>query len=108
MRYEVLLTEGAERDLEEIHDYIAEFDSPKSAERVLDRLLAVAESLADSPERGSPPKELRPLGIEDFRQVFFKPYRVIYRIIDRQLFIYVIADGRRDMQSLLAHRLLNA
>ena len=108
MRYEVLLTEGAECDLEEIHDYIAEFDSPKSADRVLDRLLAVAASLADSPERGSPPKELRSLGIEEFRQVFFKPYRVIYRVIDRKVYLYVIADGRRDMQSLLAHRLLNS
>ena len=56
MRHEVLLTAGAERDLEEIHAYIAEFDSPKSAERVLERLLAVAESLAESPERGSLPK----------------------------------------------------
>ena len=108
MRHEVLLTEGAERDLEEIHDYIAEFDSPKSAERVLDRLLAVTESLADSPKRGSAPKELRSLGIDEFRQVFFKPYRVIYRVIGRQVHIYMIADGRRDMQSLLAHRLLNA
>ena len=108
MRYEVLLTEGAERDLEELHDYIAEFDSPKSAERVLDRLLAVAETLAHSPERGSPPKELRSLGIDEFRQVFFKPYRVIYRVIGRRVYIYVIADGRRDVQALLTHRLLNS
>ena len=108
MRHAVLLTAGAERDLEEIHGYIAEFDSPKSAERVLDRLLAAAESLAESPERGSPPKELRSLGIEDFRQLFFKPYRVIYRVIGGKVYIYVIADGRRDMQSLLADRLLNA
>lgn len=28
MRYKVMLTEGAERDLEELYDYIAEFDSP--------------------------------------------------------------------------------
>ena len=108
MRREVLLTAGAERDLEEIHAYIATFDSLKSAARVLDRLLAVAESLADSPERGSPPRELRSLGIEEFRQVFFKPYRVIYRVIGKRVYIYVIVDGRRDLQSLLVDRLLNA
>ncbi|MBB3258938.1 hypothetical protein F4827_003807 [Paraburkholderia bannensis] len=38
----------------------------------------------------------------------FKPYRSIYRIIDTQLVIYVIADGRRDMQLLLTRRLLSA
>jgi len=48
MRYEVLITQGAERDLEEIYDHIAEFDSPEKAEYVLSRLLEVAERLATS------------------------------------------------------------
>ena len=39
MRHEVLLTEGAERDLEEIHAYIAEYDSQENADHVLNRLL---------------------------------------------------------------------
>lgn len=106
MRREVLLTEDAERDLEDLYSYIAEFDSPKNADYVLDRLLEVTESLATSPERGSLPKELRSLGIREYRQAFFKPYRVIYRVIGKQVIIYVIADGRRDTQNLLARRLL--
>lgn len=106
MRFEVLLTEDAERDLEHLHTYIAKFDSPKSADHVLERLLGVAESLATSPERGAQPKELRSLGIQEYRQIFFKPYRAIYRVLDRNVVIYVIADGRRDMQSLLSRRLL--
>ena len=108
MRYKVMLTEGAERDLEELYDYIAEFDSPTSADHVLDRLLEVAESLAAFPERGSHPRELLALGIREYRQTFFKPYRVIYRVDANQVFIYLIADGRRDMQALLARRLLGA
>jgi plasmid stabilization system protein ParE len=60
MRYEVLLTEDAEQDLEDLYAYIAKFDSPKNADYVPDRLLEVTESLATSPERESQPKELRP------------------------------------------------
>ena len=37
-----------------------------------------------------------------------KPYRVIYRVVDRDVAILLIADGRRDMQSLLATRLLES
>lgn len=33
-RYEVLLTEGAEQDLEALYDYIAEFDSVANANHV--------------------------------------------------------------------------
>ena len=107
-RYEVLLTEGAERDLESIYDYIAEVDCVANADYVLDRLLKVAASLAAFPERGAYPRELITLGIRDFRQTSFKPYRVIYRVLGRKVYIHVIADGRREMLSLLERRLLGA
>lgn len=106
--YAVLLTVGAEQDLEALHDYIAESDGVANANRVLDALMAAAEGLASFPERGSYPKELVGLGIREYRQAYFKPYRVIYRVHGRQVIIYLIADGRRDMQSLLARRLLGA
>ena len=107
-KYDVLLTQGAEQDLESIYDYIAEFDCKAKADCVLDRLLEVVESLAAFPERGAYPKELVALGIRDYRQTAFKPYRVIYRVMGQKVYIYVIADGRRDIQSLLARRLLGA
>lgn len=107
-RFEVLLTKGAERDLEAIHDYISEFDCVANADHVLDQLMHVVESLSSFPERGSFPKELVSLGIKEYRQMLFKPYRVIYRVAGQQVLIYVIADGRRDMQSVLAARLLSA
>jgi toxin ParE1/3/4 len=106
--FEVLLTEGAEQDLEAIHDYIAEFDCVDNANYVLDQLLDAVSNLSRFPERGSYPKELVALGIKEYRQTFFKPYRVIYRVFGKQVIIYVIADGRRDMQSVLGRRLLGA
>lgn len=108
MRHEVLLTEDAQGDLEEIYDYIAEFDSPANAERVLNRLVEAAGRLTSFPERGAYPRELLALGIREYRQTFFKPYRVIYRVIGKRVYIHLIADGRRDMQTLLARRLLGA
>ena len=100
-RYEVLLTQGVEQDLESIHDYIAEFDSVANANHVLDRLTEVVDGLAQFPERGSYPKELVALGIKEYRQTAFKPYRVIYRALGSRVVIYLIVDGRRDMQSVL-------
>ncbi len=141
MSYKVLLTRSAERDIEEIYDYIAETDSQGNADHVLKKLTGmavaepampvslsptlsrkrarertnrcanftlpeVAETLAAFPERGSYPKELLLLGIREYRQAHFKPYRLIYRVIGKQVLIYMIADGRRDMQTLLSHRML--
>lgn len=107
-KYGVLLTKGAEQDLESIYDYIAEFGSRKNADYVLDQLTKIIDNLSRTPERGNYPKELSAVGIREYRQTFFKPYRIIYRIIQTNVIIYVIADGRRDMQSVLARRLLGA
>lgn len=107
MRMEVVLTEDAERDLEELYAFVAKADSPKSADSVVDRLLEAARNLASFSERGSQPRELRAIGVQEYRQVFFKPYRIIYRVMDGRVVVYVIADGRRDMQSLLSRRILD-
>ncbi len=105
MEFEVFLTRDAESDLEEIYRYIATEDSLAKAGHVLDKIETAMANLSRFPQRGSVPGELMNLGIRDYRQVFFKPYRMIYRVMDKRVYIYVIADGRQDMQSLLTRRL---
>jgi len=106
MQFDVLVTAHAARDLEELRDYIAAHDAPANAAHVLDRIEKVLKNPAAFPERGTHPKELLALGIRDYRQVFFKPYRLIYRIAGRRVYVYLIVDGRRDLQALLVRRLV--
>ena len=106
MRFAVHVTSGAVKDLAEIDEYISIHDSPERAEYLLGRIEETLNKLADLPERGSYPKELSALGIREYREIYFKPYRIIYRIIDDGVYIYLIASGRRDMQDLLSRRLL--
>ena len=106
MSYQVFLTSDAERDLQELDEYLVASDSPEKADYVLSRLEKILERLSNSPERGSRPRELLELGIREYRQLHFKPYRVIYTVRGKNVYILLIADGRRDMESLLQRRLL--
>ena len=106
--FPVLLTNDAARDLEEIYSYIALHDSPQQADYVLEHIEKAFSSLSEFPERGVYPNELFELGIREYREIFFKPYRIIYRIMDKNVYVLLIVDGRREMQSLLQRRLLNA
>lgn len=108
MAHQVWLTADAEQDLRDIYDYIATTDSMAHANLVLDRLATLLQGMAQFPERGAHPKELLELGIRDYRQTVAAPYRVIYRIVGRRVLVYLIADRRRDMQTLLARRMLGA
>ena len=106
MSFTVFLTADASRDLDELYHYIDAHDAPEKAEHVLSKIESTVKSLSKSPERGVYPKELLSLGIRDYREVFFKPYRLIYRVIGKKVYVLLIADGRRNMQTLLQRRLL--
>jgi toxin ParE1/3/4 len=108
MPFAVLLTNDAARDLSELYDYIAVHDSPRKADYILAQIEKTFSTLSEFPERGVYLKELLKLGIREYREIFFKPYRIIYRVMDKNVYVLLIVDGRRDMQSLLQRRLLDA
>ncbi len=106
MSFSVFLTDHASKDLQKLNAYIKSRDGIERANRVLDQIEKKLSYLSTSPARGTYPKELLVLGIQDFREIFFKSYRIIYRVIGKKVFVFLIVDGRRDLQTLLQQRLL--
>jgi toxin ParE1/3/4 len=105
MAFFVRFSAGAHRDLRGIHAYILKNDSQENADYVAREIVRSALNLRELPQRGAHPPELLALEKFAYRQLFFKPYRIIYRIRANTVFIALIADGRRDMKSLLMRRL---
>jgi toxin ParE1/3/4 len=105
-QYRVRLTDEAELDLVDIYRYVAEIDSIAAANHLLDELERLCSALSDLPQRGHIPPELDRVAVTSCQEVHFKPYRVIYEVIGRDVVVHCILDGRRDMQSLLERRLL--
>ena len=104
--YKVRITALAEADLLDLYDYIVKRDCEESALYVIDQLEALMLSLAENPQRGHVPPELDQKGIKGYKEIHFKPYRVIYEVVGSAVIILICVDGRREMQSLLARRLL--
>ena len=102
----MIIVDEAEEDLSQLVGHIAHRDSLDRANLVLERLLKVCESLEQKSERAQFLPELLPLGIKEFREIHFKPYRIIYEVIQRDVLVQLIVDGRRGLQSLLELRLL--
>ena len=107
-KYSVVVDVEAERDLDDIAAYIAEHDSIERAVDVATKIERTFAALAAFPNRGAHPKELLDYGNRDFREIKFEPYRILYRVLAREVVVVLIADGRRDMRTLLARRLLGA
>jgi toxin ParE1/3/4 len=106
MAYNVAITDDAARDLDELYAHAHLHDPLGTADLLLDRIQDVFQSLAESPENGPHPRELRELGVRDYRVAVVKPYRIIYRVDGDEVNVLLIADTRRDIQVSLQRRLL--
>lgn len=106
-KYHVQIIADAKQDLIDIYQYVAENDSFQKADKLLDQLEKLCLSLQQFPERGHLPPELDRLSISTYREIHFKPYRIIYQLIEKEVYIHAAIDGRRNLEQFLLHRLLN-
>ncbi|MEE9431214.1 MAG: type II toxin-antitoxin system RelE/ParE family toxin [Melioribacteraceae bacterium] len=106
MKCKVNIVKSAEDDLVEIYKYIYFNDCEENADKIYAKLIQKISSLQEFPKRGRILPELKLLGVEDFLEINYKPFRIIYQIIEKVIFVHCVLDGRRDMQKLLQERLI--
>ncbi len=106
MNSDVFMSEDAEADILAIWKYVAHHDSVERANSLIDALQEACLTLFNFPDRGDCPPELQRVYVLEYRELHYRPYRVIYRILDRKVLIHVVLDGRRNLQELLLERLI--
>ena len=101
MSFAVFLTAEAEADVFDIYKYILAGDGRDRADHVLAKLQESCQSLTEMPRRGHIPPELERVGLRGFLEIHFKPYRIMYQVVDNNVYIHCVLDGRRALQDVL-------
>ncbi len=104
--YQIVWAEIAESDLKEIIEYISN-DSSDKALPILDKLKQCASSLYAFPERGRVVPELQDQGIYIYRELIVPPWRIVYRISAKEIYVLSVLDSRRNVEDILLERLTN-
>ena len=98
---EIIWSEPALSDLDAIADYIA-LENPAAAAELVKRVVGHVGQLADHPESGSRPQELKR---SRYRQIVEPPCRVFYRYDGQRVFIlHVMRSERLLRKGRLASR----
>lgn len=105
MNYKVIWSSHAEKDLNDIVDYIIQKGDINNAYAVYLKIKERAELLEVSPEQGRGVPEFRALGAK-YREIIIKPWRMIYKIDKELIKIIMLIDGRMDSEELLFERLV--
>jgi toxin ParE1/3/4 len=88
----VIWTEKAEKQLDQIFEYIAT-DSSLYAHHTVGQIIEEAESIPSHPRKGRNVPEYER---EDIREVFHHPYRIIYLLKDETIEILIPDSGTRS------------
>jgi toxin ParE1/3/4 len=105
-KYRVIIDPLAKADLQDLYVYVSVNDNINSANKLLDGLEEAFYKLEKYPERGHIPPELRQTGIKNYLEIHYKPYRIIYEIEGKVVYIHSVIDGRRNIQEILHNRIL--
>ena len=96
----------AEEDLKELRRYLIRSFGPSAWQDSYRKIKESAHLLKTAPDSGSIPDELANLQLGRYRQLISGMNRILYEIREDAIYIHVICDSRRDMQTLLNRRLI--
>ncbi|MBF0290167.1 MAG: type II toxin-antitoxin system RelE/ParE family toxin [SAR324 cluster bacterium] len=106
-KYEIIWSEVAENDLKRIVEYIA-IDNLENGLKVLKKIRTKTSTLSLSPQRGRVVPELKDHGILQYREQIITPWRIIYRVSDKDVYILTVIDSRQNVEDILLERLVNS
>ena len=101
----VVWTETAEKDLTKIIEYIAQ-DCPATALDILQKIKSSLSKLYEQPERCRIVPELYAQGITPYREMIIKPWRIMFRISNSDVYVLSVLDSRQNIEDILLNRFL--
>jgi toxin ParE1/3/4 len=102
--HQVIWTSVAENDLKAIIEYIS-VNNPHNALTILQKIKDKASNLHMLPERGRVVPELQDQGISQYRELIIPPWRLIYRISEREIYVLSVLDSRQNVEDILLKRM---
>ena len=94
---QVVWTEPALDDLDEIADYIA-LDKVDAAKRLVQSVFNAVDRLREFPDSGRRPPEL---GKSRYREVINGPCRILYRHANNKVFVLYVMRSERQLRSFI-------
>lgn len=94
---EVIWTENALADLNDIAEYIAVSNLP-AAKKLVDSVFTAMERLAQFPESGRKPPEIDHL---HYREVVLNPCRIFYKFENEKVFVLYVMRQERELRQFI-------
>jgi len=101
----VFMLPDAQQDLLELQQYMLANWGEKAWLKAEDEIFEKLDQVDRGRFHGTPLPELAAVGIHDYQTVLTSHHRLLYRRIDGDLYVYLIASHKQDFPTWWARRL---
>jgi plasmid stabilization system protein ParE len=102
----VMILPGAQDDLLSLQEYMldkwGEASWLKAEDEIFDKLAKVDSGVFN----GTPVQALASVGIFDYQNVYTSHHKLVYRRVDNDTYVYLVAGHQQDFPTLLTKRLI--
>ncbi|GBU15772.1 hypothetical protein AwPolaro_11500 [Polaromonas sp.] len=102
----VIVLPDAQDDLLSLQDYMLDKWGEAAWIKAEGEIFEKLEKVDAGIFNGTPVKELASVGIFDYLNVFTSHHKLLYRRVDHDIYVYLMAGHRQDFRTLLMKRLL--
>jgi toxin ParE1/3/4 len=106
-RYDGIWPETSEKDLIDIVEYIT-VNSPSNAFEIFKEIKQKASRLHTFPDRVRIVPELKDQGMILYRELIVPPWRIIYRISEKAVYVLSVLGSRQNVEDILLRRLVSS
>ncbi len=103
-KYRVVITPTVAKDLKEIVEYYNAVNRSYS-KKILTKIVERMRELESFPQKGRIVPELKDHNIDSYKEVIEENYRIVYKILDDEVLMISVIDGRRNVEEILIRKL---
>jgi toxin ParE1/3/4 len=104
----VLILPGAQDDLLALQDYMLAQWNMNLWLKAEDEIFDTLEKVDQGVQKGSPIAELAQLGVTEYKKILTSHHSIVFRKIDGDTYVYLIAVHKQNFKSLLFRRLMSS
>jgi len=107
MALEIIWSEDAGYEYEEIIDWLKITINKNYADKIFTKINQTIEAVAENPKIGKEVQLLKDIGIREYRQITETYWVIFYRIESNAIKIVSIIDGRRNLEEILYKKVID-
>ena len=103
--YKISIITDEKNNIYDIYNYVANYDSITKGKNLLNKLKKTCQSLSTFPYRSLFPPELERIGVFEYKEIHYKPYQIIYQIIESSVYIHCVFRCSKKLRRITCKKI---